>query len=164
MVGPWGKNEIEFRDEVASRGHPQPDDVGPVDASCHLSPLDFRSHLSEDIEVFAPTGEFSRESEFQIDLNDRISGNLSPEINTKRVPAAAIAAVLLVLVGFGWMAASKPNLLEGSPAPVSAVQAPPLNSILTPAKSDRQEIKSTPSNLAATTTLAPIESIGDLLM
>ena len=161
MVEPWGRDHDEYRHEVASRHRVQSDDIGLADISCQRSLRDVSPHPIEDMEFVAPGTGFSRNPEIQIDIEDRISGSFSPKVETKHFRTAVMAAALLPLAGLGWLAGSRLNFFEGSPASVPEIQVAPLSSISNPAKSDRREI-SEPSNLTATATPAPSKSIAAL--
>ncbi len=160
MVEPWGRDDDEYRHEIASRDRVRSDDIGLADVSCQRSLRDVSRDLIEDMEFVAPGAGFSRN--IQIDIEDRISGSFSPKVETRHFRTAVIAAALLPLAGLGWMAGSRLNFFEGSPAPVPDIKVAPLSSISNPAKSDRGEIINVPSNLTAKSTPAPIKSIAVL--
>jgi hypothetical protein len=163
MSEPQYRNDDEYRHEVTSRDRMRSDAIGLVEISSQCSLLDDRPHLVEDVELVAPGARFSRNPEIQIDIDDRISGSVSPKNDTRHFLTVVIAAALVTLAGLGWIAGSTLNFFEASTAPVPGIQVAPLSSISNPAKPDRAEIKNAPSNLIATATPAATESIGNLL-
>ena len=162
MVEPWGRDDDEYRHEVASRDRVQSDDIGIPDISCQHSLQDVGCDLIEDTEFVAPQAGFLRDPEIQIDIEDRIFGSFSSKVDTRHFRAAVIAAALLPLACLGLMAGSILNFFEGSPAPVPDIQVTPLSSISNLAKSDRKEIVSVPPNLTDKAAPAPIKSIAVL--
>ena len=159
MAEPWSMDDDVYRRAIAARDRVQSNDVGLADIPYQRSLLNDGANLVEDIELMAPGAQSSRNLKIQVDIEDRISGSLSPKINTRHLRTAVIAATLVTLSGLGWLAGSRLNLFEGKPVSTPDVQvAPPFSN-----HADAGEAKSIQSNLTAPATPAPVDDIATLL-
>lgn len=136
------------------------DDTGHVDISWQRSLLD-DTHLVEDNKFIVPGAGFSRNPEIHIDIEDRIPGAFSLQLDIRHFRTIFIATALLAFASIGWTIGSKFSFFG---TPVTNIHVAPQSSISNPAKSDREEIKSASSSLTAKATPAPNDRIADLLI
>jgi hypothetical protein len=159
MVEPWDRDDDGYRHEIDPRDRVRSDDIGHVDISWQRSLDD--THLVEDNKFIVPGAGFSRNPEIHIDIEDRIPGAFSLQLDIRHFRTIFIATALLAFASIGWTIGSKFSFFG---TPVTNIHVAPQSSISNPAKSDREEIKSASSSLTAQATPAPNDRIADLLI